>query len=70
VYIENIEQAIDTYFFTKQGKARARQLASERRIEVATYTDTVAEARELKPVIPHAWRFHDIRRRLTGLVLD
>jgi hypothetical protein len=65
-YIDNIDEAIDTYFFTDQGKTRARQLVTERRTEVATCLYARAEAPSVqpKPLLPHAWRLHDIGRRL------
>jgi hypothetical protein len=65
IYIDNIEQAIDTYFFTEQGKARARQLAAERRIEVAVCVDERVEDAAQKPETssPRRWRLRNIGRR-------
>jgi hypothetical protein len=34
-YADNLDEAIETYFFTEQGKAKARSLLAERRQEVA-----------------------------------
>jgi hypothetical protein len=53
IYIDNIEEAIDTYFFTEQGKDRARQLVAERRTEVTACLDERAESPSLSIWRPH-----------------
>lgn len=71
-YIDNIEQVIDSYFFTEQGKARARQLASERREEVSNYLTARSNATRTKPLprIPQAWRLHNLGRRIGDRMVD
>lgn len=55
-YVRTIADEISDYFFTDQGKTRARQLAAERKAEVDAYLTVMADKQKLAHLLDNASR--------------
>jgi hypothetical protein len=56
MYIQTISDEIESYFFTEQGKARARQLVDARRQEVESYAAVMENTKQRDHLYANAYR--------------